>query len=77
MPKAKIIFDLPEENRTYALASKYLEAHLCLFDFDNRLRSLIKYSHNVPEDVLKAYEGIRDDLHYTLQEYGIDLGNIE
>ena len=68
--KAILEFTLPEDSSEYKLASSAPDFFLVLWDFDQWLRSEIKYND-------KDYQGIRDKLHEVMYEHSICLDDFE
>jgi hypothetical protein len=65
--KAKLEFDLPEENHDFHAAingHKYKSAH---WDFDQLLRSEMKYK-DLSEDTYNAFKFCREELRKILAE---------
>jgi hypothetical protein len=73
--KAIIEFNLPEDNYEYNItnnASKYLSV---LFDYDQWLRSKLKYD-DVSGEELEIIQKCRDMLHQVLQENNVNIDDI-
>ena len=66
--KAKLEFNLPEDNDDYTLAIKGREFWLCLWDLDQECRNFLKHKHKfkTPDEVL---EWVRD---HIVEEVDID-----
>lgn len=60
MPIATLRFNLPDEQADYDAARLGRDACGCLWDIDQRLRSLIKYSDIASEETRKFAEEIRE-----------------
>ena len=78
--KAKLTFDCEDSFERTALsrALKATDAYLVLFDIDNFLREKIKYApDDVKQEVLDAYQAVRDKLHEILTERSVDLDDLE
>ena len=69
--KATLNFDLDDadDKMAHLRCTKALDLTLTLWDFDQWLRSQIKYNE-------KDYQSIRDELHRTMSEYVIDLDEL-
>jgi hypothetical protein len=70
--KAQLIFDLPKENEAWYKAVNASGMHSVLEDFDEWLRSKIKYE-DLNDDQFQVYQGCRDYLRTLLYEENIDL----
>jgi hypothetical protein len=67
MPKATLTFNLPEENEEYMTAVHAGDYRSALWELDQHLRSIVKYTDNPNSEI---YQEIRD----KLREF---LGNAE
>jgi hypothetical protein len=67
--KGILEFDLdkPDDLQSYNLCNNAANMHSCLFDFDQKLRSMCKHTDN--EEACK----IRDLLYEYLNQYNISL----
>lgn len=75
MPKLTLSFNLPEEQPELNAAlngSKYLSL---LIDFDNYLRSRIKYEENCSQQEIDLLTEVRSDFYEMMNERGIDIHN--
>lgn len=70
MAKGTIKFDLPEEKREFDAAINAMELGFCLWDFDQYLRSRIKYEE-LNDDQYKALQDARDKLWELMDERGV------
>ena len=70
--KAKLEFDLPEENYEFSNAINGANMRSVLWEFDQWLRGKIKYDHLTDEE-FKTYQNCRDHLRNLLNEENIDL----
>ena len=61
MPKAKLEFNLPEENNEFKLAQRGSEYYCVIFDTLQHIRGYLKYGHQftTPDEAL---ENIREKL---------------
>lgn len=75
MAKVKIEFNLPDEEYEYALAMKARSMMRVMEDYDNWLRSKIKWppSPDRPRPSAATYQEARDYLNSLCQEHKIDL----
>jgi len=70
--KAKLTFDLPEEQSEFNLTIKAREWFCVLFDVDQKLRSYLKHGHHFTE-VDEALQEVRDYLYQQMADYGINF----
>jgi hypothetical protein len=69
MPRAELIFDLPDEEGEFWLASNAGALARAIVKVDNELRNLIKYNpDNLSEDEMVALQRARDILSAELEE---------
>jgi hypothetical protein len=70
--KAKLEYNLPEDQSQFDAACKAIDLRSAVSDFDNELRDWIKHGHNfktADEALVKA----RDILYIYLNSYGINI----
>ena len=70
--KAKLEFDLPEEQDDFEVASNGWKYCSVLFDLDNFLRNKLKYE-KLTEEQDKAYSEVRELLWNTLRNDNLTL----
>jgi hypothetical protein len=70
--KAKLIFDLPEESHEWDNAIQGSKMRSTLWEFDQWLRSKIKYE-DLNDEQYQVYQGCRDHLRTLLIENNIDI----
>jgi hypothetical protein len=70
--KAKLIFDLPEENHEWKNAIDGSSMRSTLWEYDQWLRSKIKYE-DLDDEQYQVYQGCRDHLRTLLIENNIDI----
>lgn len=70
--KAKLIFDLPEENHEWKNAIDGSSMRSTLWEYDQWLRSKIKYE-DLNNEQYEVYQGCRDHLRTLLIENNIDI----
>ena len=65
MPKAKLEFNLPEENSDFLLAQRGSAFFSKFWELSQKIRSYLKYGHSfkTPDEVL---EWVRDNIPYSL-----------
>jgi hypothetical protein len=71
--KAILEFDLPDDARELRLALKASAYLAVLWDFDQKLRAVIKYGEDKPPEIRQAMVELREELHDALSERGINL----
>jgi len=59
MPKATLVFDLPEEQEEYETCMAAGDLAVACEDVDNRCRALLKWSENPSDDAVRLAEEIR------------------
>ncbi len=67
-----MVFNLPEEESEMNDALEGGKAKGILFEFDQRLRQIVKYESH-PEDVVKMVEELRTTLREMCEESGVRL----
>jgi hypothetical protein len=70
--KAKLEYNLPEDQSSFNAACKATEMRSAISDFDNELRNWVKYGHNF-KTADEALEKVRESLHVYLNSYGINI----
>ena len=68
--KAILIFNLPEDNQEFELATKASKMYCTLWELDNWLRQEIKYKD-------KELDEVRDKLYELMKENRIDFDIVE
>lgn len=70
--KAKLEFELPEEQEEFKMATTAGDAYAALIELDTWLRARVKWaSEDQPEEATKSYQECRDHLSFLLQEHGV------
>ena len=78
MPKATLEFNLPDENQEFELATKGLNFWSVLIDFDQYLRSKMKYeSDSLSKETYDSLQESRDKLNQLMSENLISLDMVE
>jgi len=72
--KAKLIFNLPEESHEWENAIRGASMHSTLWEYDQWLRSKIKYE-DLTDEQYQVYQGCRDHLRTLMYENDINLEN--
>lgn len=72
MSKAILVFDLPEEDCNFKIASTAMDWATALQDVDNEVRNWLKYEHSfrTPEEAL---EKVREFIREALAENNISF----
>jgi hypothetical protein len=70
--KAKLIFNLPEENHEWKNAIDGSSMRSTLWEYDQWLRSKVKYE-DLTDEQHQVYQGCRDHLRTLLYENNIDI----
>jgi len=70
--KAKLIFNLPEENHEWKNAIDGSSMRSTLWEYDQWLRSKVKYE-DLTNEQHQVYQGCRDHLRTLLYENNIDI----
>lgn len=71
--KAKLEFNLPEDQYEFDSCTNGLKYRMVLTDMDNMLRNQIKYNDKLSDDAQKAYEDCRTFLHDVLDGYNLRI----
>ena len=72
--KAKLTFNLPEEQGDFEMAVNGNKYAALIFEYDQWLRNIIKYgSDGISHDKYDAYAECRQKLNEMLMEEGIKL----
>lgn len=78
MPRAILMFRLPQEQGEHKIAIHAMDWALTCFDLDNWLRERLKYhAHELSEGEDKAYEECRKKLWELMRDYGVSTDDIE
>jgi hypothetical protein len=72
--KAILEFDLPKDHEEFNVMSKGVDLYLTLWDLDQYLRNKIKHnSDNLSEEVLEAFDEVRDVIRDILNNHSCSL----
>ena len=71
--KAILEFNLPDDQDDFQDAVNGQKWRLMVWNFDQHLRSQIKYNDKLSEEQYKVYEEIRDMLYQKMNENGLSL----
>jgi len=70
--KAKLTFNLPEDQDEFDNAINGSKAHLALWQISQNIRAIWKYS-DLTDEQFKIVEKIRDEFYEVINEHGINL----
>jgi len=73
MPKAILEFNLPEENSEFKEATNACSFKAAIQDFDNFLRSKLKYDDSLTDAQYKIYDEVRTKLYEELNDNDLTL----
>ncbi len=69
--KAKLTFNLPEDQEEFNAATKAMEWALLVWDLDQQCRDWVKYdSHNF-KDIQETLQGVRRIIYEAMIEKGV------
>lgn len=78
--KVNIEFDLDQNNEEWveenAALMRFIKSKdllIAISNFDDKLRSIIKYNSHLSEEHIEMAEDIRQKLHNELLDYGINI----
>lgn len=75
--RARLDFNLPEEQSEFNLAVKASKLHSVLWELDSYLRAKTKYALDTDIDIeIQTYDKVRTWLHNELNGHNIDLYEI-
>ena len=69
--KARLEFNLPDDEEQFNAASKAMDWALLAWDIDQQCRDWIKYDNHNFESVEDVLQGIRDIIQETMRERGV------
>jgi hypothetical protein len=72
--QAVLTFNLPDEQREYALANKGSSLSCILWDLDQWLRSETKYQE-LDEKTYEAYDKVRNQLREIMSEHSLTFND--
>lgn len=74
MPKAKIEYNLPEEQDDFELATNARKYYAILFDLDQYLRNFVKYPSDKEDPIFTdTMAKVRDELWKLMNSYNLDF----
>ncbi len=71
--KSILVYNLPEDEEPFAVATKAMDWALLAYDIEQELRNLIKYNPEVFETGVSALEHIRAKLADIMDERGLQF----
>jgi hypothetical protein len=71
--KAKLTFNLPDDQHEFDIAIQGSKMYLALWDLSQELRSMWKYQSYQTEEEYAIVETIRDKFYEILSEHNINL----
>jgi hypothetical protein len=76
--KAKLEFNLPDDQQDFTLAVNAMNFWHVLWEMDQYLRSKTKYApDDLPEDKYDAYQEVRDKLFELMSENNITFDMVQ
>lgn len=69
--KAKLEFDLPEDEEQFNVASKAMDWALIAWDIEQQCRDWIKYDNHQFKSIEEALQGVRDIINEAMDEKGV------
>jgi len=69
--KAKLEFDLPEDEDAFNVASKAMDWALIAWDIEQQCRDWVKYDNHQFKTIEEALQGVRDIINEAMAEKGV------
>lgn len=69
--KAKLEFDLPEDEEQFNVASKAMDWALIAWDIEQQCRDWVKYDNHQFKTIEEALQGVRDIINEAMDEKGV------
>ncbi len=69
--KAKLEFDLPEDEDAFNVASKAMDWALIAWDIEQQCRDWVKYDNHQFKTIEEALQGVRDIINEAMDEKGV------
>tara|TARA_B100000287_G_scaffold21742_2_gene21448 strand:+ start:644 stop:868 length:225 start_codon:yes stop_codon:yes gene_type:complete len=69
--KAKLEFDLPEDEEQFNVASKAMDWALIAWDIEQQCRDWVKYDNHQFKTIEEALQGVRDIINEAMAEKGV------
>ena len=71
--KAKLEFNLPEDEEQFNAAAKAMDWALIAWDIDQQRRDWIKYENHEFKTIEEALQGVRDMVQDVMDENGVQF----
>jgi len=69
--KAKLTFNLPEDQGQFNAATKAMEWALLVWDLDQQCRDWVKYDNHNFKDIQETLQGVRRIIYEAMIEKGV------
>lgn len=69
--KAKLEFNLPEDEEQFNVASKAMDWALIAWDIEQQCRDWVKYDNHQFKTIEEALQGVRDIINEAMAEKGV------
>ena len=69
--KAKLTFNLPEDQEQFNAATKAMEWALLVWDLDQQCRDWVKYDNHNFKDIQETLQGVRRIIYEAMNEKGV------
>ncbi len=69
--KAKLEFELPEDEDAFNVASKAMDWALIAWDIEQQCRDWVKYDNHQFKTIEEALQGVRDIINEAMAEKGV------
>jgi|TARA_B100001079_G_scaffold265884_1_gene272242 hypothetical protein len=69
--KAKLTFNLPEDQEQFNAATKAMEWALLVWDLDQQCRDWVKYDNHNFKDIQETLQGVRRIIYEAMVEKGV------
>ena len=69
--KAKLTFNLPEDQEQFNAATKAMEWALLMWDLDQQCRDWVKYDNHNFKDIQETLQGVRRIIYEAMIEKGV------
>ena len=71
--KAKLTFNLPEDQEQFNAATKAMEWALLVWDLDQQCRDWVKYDNHNFKDIQETLQGVRRIIYEAMIEKGVTI----
>ena len=69
--KAKLTFNLPEDQEQFNAATKAMEWALLVWDLDQQCRDWVKYDNHNFKDIQETLQGVRRIIYEAMVQKGV------